>query len=530
MTNTLYYGDNLEILRAHIPDESVDLIYLDPPFNSKANYNILFKEASGESSEAQITAFEDTWHWTEESEITFQDIINNAPPEVVNMMSSFRQFIGNNDMMAYLTMMCARLIELHRVLKSTGSLYLHCDPTASHYLKIVLDTIFDKVNYKNEIIWKRTSGHSDAKKYGNVHDSILFYTKNTDYKWNDVYQPYNQGYIEQYYRYSDPDGRIFMSGDLGASGLAGGGYEYEWKGIVRIWRCPVKTMQALDKEGKIYYTKNGIPRLKRYLDEAKGLPAQDIWSDIEALRSWHKEKLGYPTQKPESLLERILEASSDEGDVVLDPFCGCGTAMSVAQKMNRRWIGIDVTHLSINLMKWRMKHMFDLEPKHDYKVVGEPEDLAGAEELAVNDRFQFQWWATSLIDARPYGGKKKGKDTGIDGYVFFNESNDKVGKGIVSVKSGKVSVRDIRDLGHVIEREQAELGIFVTLKKPTRDMIKEAVAKGFHHSELFNRDFPKIQIITIEEILEGKKPDIISQVTSVKKAQRVDTSKTERLF
>ncbi|MBF0318173.1 MAG: restriction endonuclease [Nitrospirae bacterium] len=522
MTNTLYYGDNLKVLREHIPDESVDLIYLDPPFNSKADYNILFKEPSGVSSDAQVTAFEDTWHWTQETESAFKEIVETEPVAVVEMMRAFRQFVGMNDMMAYLTMMCIRLVELRRVLKDTGSIYLHCDPTASHYLKILMDAIFGKNNFRNELIWKRTSGHSDAKRFGNIHDIILFYAKDDNSKWQQIYQEYDKSYTEQYYRYSDPDGRKWMSDNLGAAGLLGGGYTYEWKGITRLWRCPIETMERLDNEGKIFYTKNGIPRFKRYLDESKGLSCQDMWTDIEALRSWHAERLGYPTQKPIALLERIISASSNEGDVVLDPFCGCGTTVTAAQKLNRQWIGIDVTHLAINLIKGRLKDMYDLKPKDDYTVTGEPEDLAGAMELASQNRYQFQWWALSLIDFRPYGDKKKGKDTGIDGYSYIMDSKNDYRKVIAQIKSGQVGVKDIRDFGHVIDREQAAMGVFITLNAPTKDMTKEAAGKGVFTSAFNGKDYPCIQIFTIEDLFAGKQPQPESlMVSAYKKAESV---------
>ncbi|MBU2535277.1 MAG: restriction endonuclease [Chloroflexi bacterium] len=503
-TNILYYGDNLDILRKHIPDKSIDLIYLDPPFNSKATYNILFKEPTGKPSQAQITAFEDTWHWGDESERAFQKIADTAPANVVEMMTAFRQFIHENDMMAYLTMMCIRLLELKRVLKDTGSIYLHCDPTASHYLKILMDTIFGAESFKNEIVWKRQSAHSDSRGYGSVHDVLLFYVKTNEYVWNKTFQGYDEGYVEQYYRYTDDNGRCFMSGDLGAAGLQGGGYEYEWRGIKRIWRVPLQTMERLEKEGRIFYTKNGIPRIKRYLDEAKGMPAQDVWNDLESLRSWHAERLGYQTQKPESLLERIIQASSKENDVVLDPFCGCGTALVAAHKLNRKWIGIDITHLAISTMKWRLEQMF---PSIKYKVIGEPIDLAGAKELANQNKYQFQWWALSLIGARPYGNKKKGADTGIDGYLYFMDEKDKVKRAIVQVKSGGVSVNLTRDLRGVIDREKAEIGIFISLEPPTKPMETEAVSQGFYRSPL-GKDYPKMQILTIEELLHSKKPDI----------------------
>ncbi|WP_420266327.1 DNA methyltransferase [Candidatus Magnetominusculus dajiuhuensis] len=474
--NKLFYGDNLYILREHIADDSVDLIYLDPPFNSKADYNILFKEHTGESSGAQITAFEDTWHWNEEAERTFQDIVDTAPANVVEMMTAFRRFIGLNDMLAYLTMMCVRLVELRRVLKETGSIYLHCDPTASHYLKILMDAIFGKKNFRNEIVWCYKLGGRPRKGFPKKHDTIFFYSKSENFYFNadSIRIPYE----------SD------------------GGYVSSGRKIVK---------------GKVYEI------------NPLGKVPEDWWF-ISALNRQAYERLGYPTQKPIALLERIISASSNEQDTVLDPFCGCGTTITAAQKLNRQWIGIDITHLATNLIKKRLKDMFDLEPKKDYRVIGEPEDLTGAEELANQNRYQFQWWALSLINARPYGDKKKGKDTGIDGYIYFNEDMGKVAKGIVSVKSGNVSVRDIRDLGHVMDREQAELGIFITLKEPTRDMNKEAAGKGLYRFTLLNKDYSRIQILTVEDLFKGKKPDIpvAYQQFPYKKAEAINPT-TERL-
>ena len=525
MPNTLYYGDNLDILRQYVPDESVDLIYLDPPFNSNASYNVLFKEQSGEESPAQIKAFTDTWEWTQESERVFeQEIIMNptTPPNVKDMITAFREFIGRNAMMAYLVMMTPRLVELRRVLKPTGSIYLHCDPNASHYLKLLMDTIFGARNFRSEAIWKRQSAHSDSRRYGSVHDTILFYVKSDSFVWNQMYQPYESDYVEQYYRYSDPDGRRFMSGDLSAAGLQGGGYEYEWKGITRIWRVPLETMKRLDDEGRVFYTRNKIPRIKRYLEEAKGRPVQDVWTDLESLRSWHKERLGYPTQKPQALLERIIEASSNEGDVVLDPFCGCGTAVAAAEKLKRKWIGVDVTHLAVALMKNRLKTAFDIVPGADYEVVGEPADVGSARALAEQDRYQFQFWAMSLLEAFPREQNKRGADRGIDGVIHFIDGPHRSAhKAVVQVKSGKVSSPLIRDLKGTVDREKAALGLFITLEDPTRDMRTEAVSAGFYHSEVWQRDYPKIQIRTIEDLLTGNTFDIPPHPSMYQAAQRV---------
>ena len=483
--NRLYFGDNLDILREHVADESVDLIYLDPPFNSNATYNVLFRERSGEESAAQITAFEDTWHWGWESETAFQDVVTRGPEKVGNLLSALRQFLGQNDMMAYLTMMAQRMIELHRVLKPTGSIYLHCDPTASHYLKLLLDAVFGSASFRSEIIWRRQSAHSDARNYGSVHDTILFYVKTDKFLWNQSFQPYETEYVEQYYRYTDDDGRRFMSGDLGAAGLQGGGYQYEWKGIERVWRVPVETMERLDAEDRIFYTRNGIPRIKRYLDEAKGNPVQDVWTDVQSLRSWHQERLGYPTQKPEALLERIINASSNEGDVVLDPFCGCGTATVAAERLNRRWIGIDITHLAITLVRHRLRDSFgdELRP---YEIVGQPTDTASASALAEQDRYQFEWWALGLVDARPANDRRRGADAGVDGYInFFDDNSGRPKRIIVQVKSGHVNRGMIATLKGDMEREKAEIGVFVTLQPPTEPMRQEALSAGIYTPNTF---------------------------------------------
>ena len=306
--------------RDALPDESVDLIYLDPPFNSNSQYNLPFK---GKYKTARpVEAFDDTWRWTDENTVQLEELATDPRTRALADIVHFAQKIDQSatSLGAYLINMAVRLHAMRRVLKWTGSIYLHCDSTASHYLKLVMDAIFGQKAYRNEIIWKRTSGHSDARRFGRSHDVILYYSRGNRGVWNQTYQPYDEEYVEKYYRYKDPDGRRFMSGDLSAAGLQGGGYEYEWKGVTRVWRVPIGTMERLHLEGRVFYTKNGIARIKRYLDESKGLKAQDIWTDIEALRSWHEERLGYPTQKPEALLERIISASSNEGDLVLDPF------------------------------------------------------------------------------------------------------------------------------------------------------------------------------------------------------------------
>jgi site-specific DNA-methyltransferase (adenine-specific) len=529
--NTLYYGDNLIILREHIPSESVDLIYLDPPFNSSRNYNVLFKDEHGTESEAQITAFEDTWHWNLAAEQAYAELLTEVSDHVAKMVESLRDFIGTNQMMAYLVMMATRLVELHRVLKPTGSLYLHCDPTASHYLKIILDTIFGPRNFRNEIIWQRTSSHNDSHKWGAVHDTLFFYSKSDSFTWNEVFIEHDPKYIADFYTHKDERGiyrldHIIRSASMGPRpNLA-----YEYKGYTPEWgwRVTRDKLEVLDAEDRIQWSSSGRPYLKRYLHEQKGTPIKSVITDISPLSAQSAEKLGYPTQKPLALLERIIQASSNPDSVILDPFCGCGTSIASAQKLGRKWIGIDITHLSIALQKYRMEAMF---PGIMVKVVGEPKDIGAARQLATEDRYQFQWWSLSLIRARPLGGQegsregKKGSDKGIDGVIaFIDDNTGKAKRVLVQVKSGHVKSGDIRDLKGTLQRENAAIGVFITLEKPSQDMTTEAVSAGFYHSPGWNKNFPRIQIVTIEELLHNAEVKMPPQFGTFKQAQRVSQS------
>ena len=421
MSNTLFYGDNLQVLREHVPDESVDLVYLDPPFNSNASYNVLFREKSGEESPAQIKAFTDTWEWTLETERTYeQDIIEHpgTPAAVKEMVGAFRQFIGRNAMMAYLVMMTPRLVELRRVLKPTGSLYLHCDPTASHYLKLLLDTIFGKENFRNEIVWRRYSSHGNvSRNLGKVHDIVFRYSKTSKFVWNQLYRPLREEYVEKFFRKIEPEtGRRYQSQNVLNPNDNRPNLTYEWNGHTRVWKWSKETMQGLHDAGRLEYSRTGYPRLKQYLDESPGERLQDIWDDLPPVgQSSGEVSLGYDTQKPMSLLERIIQSSTVEGDVVLDPFCGCGTAVAAAQKLNRQWLGIDITHLAVALMKARLKDMFSLEPGADYAVVGEPQDAGSARALWEQDPYQFQFWAVSLLEAQPQDQQRRGPTGALTG-------------------------------------------------------------------------------------------------------------------
>jgi len=440
--NLLYYGDNLTILRRYIKDESVDLVYLDPPWNKKKSYNVLFAEQNGSRSPAQIKAFEDTWRWDQAAVKAYEEIVE-AGGQVSRAMQAFQQMLGECDMLAYLTMMAPRLVELWRVLKSSGSIYLHCDPTVSHYLKILMDAVFGPRNFQNEVVWSYRTGGVSKRYWPRKHDAILFYSKRTQF----FFAPQQE--------------RIY-------------------------YEKPFFTTKR-DEEGRYY----------------ADVYVRDVW-DIKAVINVSRERLGYPTQKPEELMERIINASCPKGGIVLDPFCGCGTTIAVAHRLKRRWIGIDITHLAINLIRHRLQDTFGNEVAREYAVIGEPTDLPGAKVLAKQDPFQFQWWALGLVGARP-ADPKKGSDRGIDGRLYFHDEPQKKGKTkqiILSVKSGGVSVKDIRDLRGVMERENAEIGVLITLRNPTKPMRSEAAAAGFYSSPWGKH--PRLQILTIAELMEGK--------------------------
>ena len=525
MNSKLYYGDNLDVLRSreYFPDECVDLIYLDPPFNSSRSYNVLFKSESGADSPAQITAFEDTWHWGETAEATYDDLIVHAPNEVSTAVEALMNLIQRNQMMAYLVMMTARLVELHRVLKSTGSLYLHCDPTASHYLKIVLDAIFGTENY-SEIIWHYDGPQRPSKRnFGAKHDTIFRYSKTAAFfadETNIIPESMLTDLELKKYK-QDDEGRYFYDTPPG---------DYTDQSIER-----------LDQEGRIRRTKSGKLRVKHFLrSDTQGRvyrrkQLHDVWHDIPSIgHAGGKERLSYPTQKPLKLLERIILASSRKGDLVLDPFCGCGTAIAAAHKLNRRWIGIDITHLAISLQKYRLADMFELVSGKDYEVIGEPTTVEGARALAqdsANDgRYQFEWWALSLLRAKPVGGKtgsrqgRKGADKGIDGIISFFDEDDrgrkKPRKVIVQVKSGTVKSGDIRDLKGTVEREKAVIGVFITLEKPTATMSKEALAAGYYESPRWGRRYRRLQILTIGDLFGGASVDMPPQYGAHRRAER----------
>jgi len=507
LANALHYGDNLKVLRESIASDVVDVVYLDPPFNSNATYNILFRSPSGAGAEAQIEAFDDTWHWGEESEAAYDEVLKSSNTAAAELLRAMRGFLGENDMMAYLAMMTVRLLELHRVLKPTGSLYLHCDPTASHYLKLLLDAVFGPERFLNEIVWKRTTAHNDPKRFGRIADRILFYSKTDKKVFNVIAGEYS---VEQLARYKYRDAH----GPYRAENLTAPHFSptrtVVWRGTHpganRQWRFSTEELERLYSEGRILLRRDGSPRkdgLKEYLHEAEGPPLQDIWTDIQ-VGPTSGERLGYPTQKPLALLERIIQASSNPGDVILDPFCGCGTAVHAAQKLGRNWIGIDVTCLAIGLIERRLKDAF---PGLRFDVHGTPKTLEDALDLAKRDKYQFQWWAVGLVGARPHAGRKKGADRGIDGILYFKPDGKKSEVAIVSVKGGEnIGVSAVRELRAVIDREKAPIGVLISLALPTRAMESEAAAAGFYQCD--PGKFPCLQIITLAELFQGKRPRI----------------------
>ncbi len=471
--NKLYFGDNLEILRDHVGEESVDLIYLDPPFNSKATYSVLFKEKNGTASAAQVAAFEDTWHWDMSTEAAYQEVVTGGG-KIGALLDALRQFLGSNDMMAYLVMMAIRLIELHRVLKPTGSIYLHCDPTASHYLKLVMDAVFGMRNFTNEVVWYYRGAGTPKKARARRHDILLFYAKEKGkhcFNPDPIRRPYAQATQERFSHYI---GNVRGSRDFG-----------------------VQKLHPLGKH------------------------PDDVVVDIQPIAPSAKARLGYPTQKPEELIEELIQSSSNEGDVVLDPFCGCGTTIAVAERLHRRWMGIDITHLAITLMKNRLDDAFGAELS-PYEVVGEPQDVQSARALAEQNRYQFEWWALGLVEARPAQDKKKGADKGVDGLiVFFDDDSGKAKKIIVQVKSGKVGSPLISELKGTMEQEKAEIGAFITLEEPTGPMKKAAATAGFYDPPGLLPAVARVQILTIAELLAGGKLDYPKvEVATFKKAPR----------
>lgn len=521
--NKLYYGDNLDVLREHIADNSIDLVYLDPPFNSDRSYNVLFREKSGEEAQAQIEAFDDTWTWSHESEHLYVELMNGpAPVQVKDAVDAMRKLLGDNDVFAYLVMMTVRLIELRRVLKETGSIYLHCDPTASHYLKVLMDAAFGPTNFRNEISWQRSGAKNDPKRYGRSHDVILFFTAGKTFTWSAQYTPFDQKSIEKNYTHIEPEtGRRYRRGDLTAA-KPGGDVDFEWHGVRpykgRHWAYSRENLEKMDADGRIEFRKTGMPVYKRYLDEQPGVPLQDIWTDVR-LTSSDKERLGYPTQKPLALLERIIRASSNEGDVVLDPFCGCGTTIDAAEKLKRRWIGIDVTTLAVDLIDARLRHSYGESIRNSYELLGIPRDHAGAAALFARSPFEFERWCVMMLDGQP--NQKQTGDKGIDGVIRFpTDGRGNTDKILVSVKGGTTNPGHVRDLIGTVHSQKAAMGVFVCMSKASKGMSEAANHSGLYNHPRDGKTYPKVQIITVDELLNDKRPNLPSTLLPYFQAQK----------
>jgi DNA modification methylase len=554
--NKLYFGNNFDWLQLIEPD-SVDLVYLDPPFNSKAQYNLLYETPDNERETAQRTVFRDTWTWTPEAEFCLEQCLG-AGGRIASIMRALNAALQRSDTMAYLAMMAARLILIHRTLKPAGSLYLHCDPTASHYLKIILDAIFGPVNYRSEINWRRTSAHNDAKQgrkqYGNVRDVIFFYSVSDEWTWNWQYTPYDSAYLESEYKHESEDG-AYKETDVTAA-KPGGDTSYLWrvkrsarkkekwvpdfdneyllpkkgweyKGIPpyngRFWAYSHANLRKFWEEGVLVHRSTGMPRLMQYADKMPGVPLQNDWQDI--LPAPPSEALGYPTQKPLALLRRIIESSSNKGDVVLDPFCGCGTSVHAAAELGRKWIGIDVSYYAVRLIRRRLQAHFG--KSFEVPVEGIPADLVSAEALAERDPYGFQQWAVHELGCQLWNDGKKGADGGIDGEMwFYNGPGREAGRLLVQVKGGKKTIDQIRAFKTVLDTQEAALGVFFCRGLATPEMTKIASSQGFHR--IGPRQIPRMQIFSLEAWFSGQRPELPAPIAitipkdkSAQKAKRV---------
>jgi len=515
--NTLFYGDNLDVLRRNVSTASVDLVYLDPPFNSNRNYNVIFARKASSSDTAQIQAFGDTWRWTQVTEEQYVDLVNGGVPNAVaDALRAMHTLLGENDALAYLVNMAPRLVEMHRVLKGTGSLWLHCDPTMSHYLKVMLDAIFGAENFRNEIIWQRTGSKGlMTRRLPTNHDVILGYQRSDAALWNmdAAFIAYDQGDLPTKtaakYSHREPNGRVYRLDNLINPNTNRPNLTYEFLGITKVWRWTRERMQQAYADGLVVQSAPGrVPQLKRYLDEQRGLPLSDVWSDIAPLNSQAAERLGYPTQKPLALLDRLIKLTTSEGATVLDPFCGCGTTIDAAIKLNREWLGIDITYIAVGLIQARLKDTYGNEIAKTYKVEGIPRDLQGAQALFNASPFDFERWAVTLAEGTP--NEKQVGDRGIDGVIrFLNDAKGKAegGRVLVSVKGGKsVNPAMVRDLVGTVESQKAEMGVLITMVPPTPGMVEAANHSGTYTWPVNSQTFPKVQIITVPELLNFKRP------------------------
>ena len=534
--NRLYYGDCLTIMRDEMRLASVDMIYLDPPFSSNRDYNAIYTDETGRPLPDQVEAFCDTWTLTPEHELAIRQMpvlmreagIEDEVAEFWRMwMNALR--LTNPQLLAYLSYMGQRLLQMRGLLKPTGSVYLHCDPTASHYIKILMDSVFGHRNFRNEIIWKRTSAHSGARKFGPVHDVILFYSRSDNYEWNRTYQPYDDDYVEENYRYEDSKGR-HSRGDLTGSGTRTGNSGRPWRdydptSAGRHWALPQdralpdwflrpdgyetmptqERLEVLDGQGLIYWpSKGNVPRFKRYLTTMDGVAAQDVILDINPASG--DEDMGYDTQKPIALLERLIEASTNKGDVVFDPFCGCATTIEAAHKLERRWIGVDIAiHAIKRVAKIRLEDRLRLAEGTDFVIEGVPHNLEGAQDLWQRDKYHFQKWAVEQVDG--FVTTRRTADGGIDGRIYFAVPGEQdLQSMVLEVKGGaNVTIADLRALHSVLEREEALMAGLITMHKVEgrkRTNFQRLIAES-GSLDILGKDYPRMQILSVPEIIEG---------------------------
>ena len=531
--NRLYYGDCLTIMQDLTP-ASVDLIYLDPPFNSNQAYNAIYRDLTGRPLPDQIEAFCDLWTLNEEREraIRHMPVLlreEGAADETVEFWRLLLAALRATQprLLAYLSYMVPRLVVMKRLLRDTGSVYLHCDTTASHYIKVMMDGIFGHDNFRNEIVWKRTSAHSDARRFGRVHDTVLFYSRSAKHVWHSVKVPHDKEYVANHYKHKDSRGR-YMLDNLTAPGVVNQGQSGEaWRSINptdvgRHWAIPRKALaiagvsqkantldalEALDAAGYIHWPRKqgGKPRFKRYLD-SEGMALQDVWADIPPISAAADERMGYPTQKPLALLERIIKASTDKGDMVLDPFCGCATTIEAAHRLGRQWIGIDIAiHAIKRVAAVRLGERLKLREGKDFAISGVPRTLEGAKDLWARDSYHFQKWAVEEVDG--FVTTNRGNDGGIDGRLYFDTGERDLQSMVLEVKGGAVGIAHLRALHSVLEREEASMaGLIVMEPLGDRKMRNfRALMAESGDLEVLGKPYSKMQLLSVPEILAGKR-------------------------
>ena len=523
--NRLYYGDCLAVME-EMPPGSVDLIYLDPPFNSSRDYNAIYTDETGRPLPTQVEAFCDTWILDEDRERAIRQMpilmreagIDDEVAEFWRLwVKALRK--TNPRMLAYLSYMVQRLLPMRGLLKATGSIYLHCDPTASHYIKIMMDAMFGHENFRNEITWQRTESHNTADRYGNIADILLYYAKSSQAIWNPQYQDYGEAQLSRF-RHMDGDGRRYKLENLTAPRPNSTSGKFNWRGTLpgptRGWGYNVEQLESWWHEGRIGTKSDGTPRtdgLKVYLDETQGKPLQNIWTDISRIPNTSSERMGYATQKPLALLERVIMASSQPGDLVFDPFCGCATTIEAAHRLGRRWIGIDIAiHAIKRVAKVRLQERLGLVEGTDFEIKGMPRDMEGARDLWQHDKYHFQKWAVEQVDG--FVTARKSGDGGVDGRLYFAMpqedawERDPLRSMVIEVKGGtNVGIDVVRNLRGILEREDAEMAGLIVLEEPGNkkraSFGRELASAG--DLNVHGTSYPRMQLLTVSEILDGRR-------------------------